>query len=185
MPTVPSEKGANSPRHWTARGAGSKSRPPHEGCRSTDGTQDRHRGSHAASDPAQAAERLATHGVSQPRVDRSAADGRARPERRAAVLGGGPRRLGGCPLATPAIGAWRGCDRTKLDLEVGRVSTSSRTPKYLELSAQDNVGKQNREHDGSPPAPRSDQLRPDPRLCQPPFSAISTSASFGPQPPRS
>jgi hypothetical protein len=161
-----------------------RARRPHEGCRSTDGTQDRHRGRHAASDPAQAAERLATHGVSQPRVDRSAPMA-GRGLRRAAVLGGGPRRLGGCPLATPAIGAWRGCDRAKLDLEVGPVSTSSRTPKYLEFSAQDNVGKQNREHNGSPPAPRSDQLRPDPRLCQPRSAAISTSASFGPQPPRS
>jgi hypothetical protein len=34
---------------------------------------------------------------------------------------------------------------------------------------------------------RHDQIKPAPapRLCQPPFSAISTSASFGPQPPRS
>ncbi len=34
---------------------------------------------------------------------------------------------------------------------------------------------------------RHDQIKPAaaPRLCQPPLSAISTSASFGPQPPRS
>jgi hypothetical protein len=91
---------------------------------------------------AQAAERLAAHGVSQPRVDRSTPDGRARPERRAAVLGGGPRRLDAWAAALPRRRrSARGEDVTERNsiLRLAPVSTSSRTPKCLELSAQENV----------------------------------------------
>jgi len=74
MPTVPSEEGVKSPRQMASVGRPIQSAPGGltRAVRSADRTQDRHRGRHAASDPAQAAERLATHGVSQPRVDRSA-----------------------------------------------------------------------------------------------------------------